>query len=232
MWSPEPTPIDSHARRRKKRDERLMVLHSDVLLAESLAEAAVSDGYGKVSALHTIGAAFQAMQHMPPTILLAELELAAENDFDIVHLLAENIPDLRTTVVVDGSADPQMALDALVHGVHGLACRDHGVASLFRVLDLVRCGETVVPRHMTEHLVRSLRQRPLRANPTVRLSARQRDVLRLVACGATDKDICDQLNISLTTVRSHLTAIFEKTETGNRTAAALWANAYLDEDAS
>jgi len=232
MRVPEPTPIDVLARRRPKRDESLMVLHSDVLLAESVAGAATSDGYGEVSVMHTGGEVFRALRQEAPTLLLAELELAAENDFDIVHLMTENVPQLRSTVVVDGSADPQMALDALVHGVHGLACRDRGVASLFRVLDLVRSGETVVPRHMTGHLVRSLRQRPVRTNPTARLSARQRDVLRLVAQGATDRDICDQLNISLTTVRTHLAAIFEKTKTGNRTAAALWANAYLDEAAS
>ena len=54
------------------------------------------------------------------------------------------------------------------------------------------------------------------------LSAREVDVLRLIARGKTDKEIADALSISRRTVSNHVRAILAKTDTGNRTEAALY----------
>jgi DNA-binding NarL/FixJ family response regulator len=158
--------------------------------------------------------------------------MAADNDFELLQGLSADFPKVRVIVMMDDACNPHLAVDALMFGAAGLACRDLGVASLLRVIDLVRQGETAVPRRLNGLLVTTLRQRPMHPAGKVQLSARQRQVLSMVAKGATDKEISEALHISLTTVRSHLTAIFEKTETVNRTAAALWANAYIDEAAS
>ena len=232
MTSNAPTPIDPIGRRRPRSLERLMLVYGDTLLGEAIASAARSDGYGAVSVVPDAGTVLGTLCQEAPTLVLGEIGLLALNDFDLLHILMENAPAARVVAVCNGDGESLLAIDALAHGAAGLACRNQGITSLFRVLDLVRDGETTVPRHLTAALVHSLRQRPMRTPNTAQLSARQRDVLRLVARGATDKDICQQLNISLTTVRSHLAAIFEKTATGNRTAAALWANTFLDDVAS
>lgn len=232
MAATAPTPISSLGRRRPRRLERMTVLHHDTFLAEAIASAARSEGYTMVNVVSTCGAAYDEIRKTNATLLLACLDLLASNDFDMLHLVIENSPETKVVTLADGASDPHLAVEALALGASGLACRDQGIQSLFRVLDLVRDGETVVPRHLTGSLVGALRNRRTKSHPAVHLSSRQREVLRLVARGATDKDICEELNISLTTVRSHLAAIFERTQTGNRTAAALWANAYLDDVAS
>lgn len=55
-----------------------------------------------------------------------------------------------------------------------------------------------------------------------RLTPRELEVLALVARGKVDKDIAAALKISRSTLRSHMAAIFLKTEADNRTAAARW----------
>jgi DNA-binding NarL/FixJ family response regulator len=55
------------------------------------------------------------------------------------------------------------------------------------------------------------------------LSAREAEVLRLVAAGRTNRDIADALFLSEHTVRSHVRAILTKTNTANRTEAAIFA---------
>ncbi|MGA7673375.1 MAG: helix-turn-helix transcriptional regulator, partial [Nitrolancea sp.] len=55
------------------------------------------------------------------------------------------------------------------------------------------------------------------------LSAREVEVLRLVAEGLTDNEIAEQLFISRRTVTSHMTSIFNKLGVGARAAAAVWA---------
>lgn len=214
-----------------KRHERLVVADSTTLLAEAIATAALAHGYGNARVASGSANLLRLIDQCPPTLLLADIDLAARDDFSLLRSISERAPDIKVVLMIDGRMEPNLAVEALVHGVDGLACRDQGISSLLRVLDLVRSGEVVVPRHLTALLVQTLRQRPARHAGAVQLSTRQREVLRLLATGATDKDICRQLNISLTTVRSHLAAIFEKTETGNRTAAALWASTYLDQAA-
>jgi DNA-binding NarL/FixJ family response regulator len=232
MISRAPIPIESLAVTRPKDRERLLIIDTSVLLADSIASAVLAAGYGEARVAHCPNLALRLMGQRAPTMVLADLGLATDNEFELLQALAAEFSQARVIVMMDGEDDPQLAVDALLYGAAGLACRNLGVESLLRVLDLVREGETAVPRRLNRLLVNTLRQRPMRPAGKVQLSARQREVLMMVAKGATDKDISEALHISLTTVRSHLTAIFEKTETVNRTAAALWASAYIDEAAS
>ncbi len=55
------------------------------------------------------------------------------------------------------------------------------------------------------------------------LTAREREVLRLVAAGKTNREIADQLVLSERTVINHLSHVFDKIGVDNRTAAAAWA---------
>jgi DNA-binding CsgD family transcriptional regulator len=57
----------------------------------------------------------------------------------------------------------------------------------------------------------------------VRLSAREQEVLRLIAAGTSNQQIADELVISLSTVAKHVTSILSKTESANRTTAAAYA---------
>jgi DNA-binding NarL/FixJ family response regulator len=59
--------------------------------------------------------------------------------------------------------------------------------------------------------------------PALELSARERDVLRLVAKGLPNKRIARELQISEKTVKAHLTNIFQRIGVTDRTQAALWA---------
>ncbi len=232
MHSGAPIPIDSRTVIHPKARERVLVIERSVLLAETIANSVVGAGYGEAQVALSSVAAVQLLSQRPFTLVMVDLQLAGEDDYDLLHVIATGSPQARVLVMMDDACDPHLAVDALLFGAAGLACRDLGIASLLRVLDLVRQGETAVPRRLHGLLVNTLRQRPSRPCGNVQLSARQREVLKMVAKGATDKDISEALHIGLTTVRSHLTAIFEKTETGNRTAAALWASAFLDEAAS
>lgn len=232
MRSGAPIQIDSLSVTRPKARERVLVIERSVLLAEAVANSVVGAGYGEAQVSPSPVAAVRLLSQRPFTMVLVDLLLAVQDDFDLLQVLSTDFPQARVVVMMDDVCDPHVAVDALLFGADGLACRDLGIASLLRVLDLVRQGEIAIPRRLNGLLVNTLRQRPSRQAGNVQLSVRQRQVLGMVAKGATDKDICEALHISLTTVRSHLTAIFEKTETGNRTAAALWASAFLDEAAS
>ena len=60
-------------------------------------------------------------------------------------------------------------------------------------------------------------------DPQVSLTRRERDILRLIAQGLSNKEIAAQLHLSEKTVRNRLSEIFSKLGVGNRTQAAIWA---------
>jgi len=60
-------------------------------------------------------------------------------------------------------------------------------------------------------------------DPQVSLTRRERDILRLIAQGLSNKEIAAQLCLSEKTVRNRLSEIFSKLEVSNRTQAAIWA---------
>ena len=75
-------------------------------------------------------------------------------------------------------------------------------------------------------LLNRQRERQIRAE----LSQRERDVLELVTQGLANKQIARRLGISERTVKAHLTNIFQRIGVTDRTQAALWARANLDQD--
>lgn len=209
------------------RDDRLLIVDRNVLQADAIAGAAMTAGYGSAQVITSTGNALRILQSSAISLVLADLELAAGDDFNLLRQLHRLYPDVAVVLIVDDSYNQHQAVDALVSGAAGLAYRSQGIGSLLRVLDVVRSGDTAIPRHLAGLLLEALRQRPVHQPGKVQLSSRQQEVLRLVAQGKTDRDISEALHISMTTVRSHLRVIFEKTETGNRTAAALWAGIHL-----
>ena len=75
-------------------------------------------------------------------------------------------------------------------------------------------------------LLNRQRERQIRAE----LSQREREVLELVTQGLANKQIARRLGISERTVKAHLTNIFQRIGVTDRTQAALWARANLDQD--
>jgi pimeloyl-ACP methyl ester carboxylesterase/DNA-binding CsgD family transcriptional regulator len=86
-----------------------------------------------------------------------------------------------------------------------------------------RQGLTAIERFLAD-LPQAVTDTPNPIGTTPRLSARELDVLRLVAAGRTNQQIADDLVISLNTVRRHMTNIFAKTGTVNRVGAASFAH--------
>lgn len=212
----------------------LLVADGHTLLAEAIASAAIRGGYDDVRVAANLREIHALLSTgWRPTIFLLDLKLVAPNDFEAIADLESRVPGAPVVVMLRQADQENMNLiiRAFIQGALGLVSKDHGVESLLRVLDVVRQGEAAIPRSMARAVVEALRFGPALMEQSAGLSRRQRQVLSLVARGLTDRQIGTQLEISLPTVRSHLEAIFEKTHTTNRTAAARWASIYLDQAA-
>ena len=210
----------------------LLIADDHTLLAEAVASAALRGGYSEARVASSVREIYQLLNSgWKPAVCLIELELIRPNDFEALEEIGSRAPEVPVVVMYreTDAKNSDLILRAFVQGAVGLVSKDRGVDSLMRVLEVVRQGEAAIPRSMALAVVEALRYGPPLMEQEVGLTERQRQVLALVARGLTDRQIARQLAISAPTVRSHLEAIFEKTHTANRTAAARWASLHLDE---
>ncbi len=151
---------------------------------------------------------------------------------DVVVLCAEapeTVRDLRahwpqTRLLVVADLSPSTAGRLMDLGVLGLYPLMTGPDELIWAIRQVAQGRLTlhpaVLRAIVAHLAKTEHAPP---PPPLPLTARERDVLRCLAQGASDKDIAQQLYLSVRTVQSHLTHLYYKLGVHSRTAAALVA---------
>src|SRR5579871_320109 len=131
-------------------------------------------------------------------------------------------PDVRVLVIAPHSQE-EACLEAVRMGVAGYVTASVGREELCRAVQAVRKGETVVPDHLARALVSHLAQRSWSTRDPIVLTPRERDVLRALARGLTDKQIAAQLSMAPGTVRIHLRSVYRKLGLRNRAQAAVFA---------
>ena len=157
-----------------------------------------------------------------PDVALVADDLPPDGGVDTIEQLAVAAPDVLVVVWTD-EPNGDDALAALRAGARGVLARQIGCDALTRALMLVAAGEVVLPRDLERAVVDELqgleRHSPGRLALTL-LSAREREVLALVADGRGNRDIAANLRISEFTVKRHVHNILAKFDVPSRAAAA------------
>lgn len=149
-----------------------------------------------------------ALTHRPDVALL-DIELPGMSGLDAAAELRDQAPDCRVLILTTFGR-PGYLRRAMDAGAAGFLVKDGPVEELASAIRRVLTGETVVDP--------ALAAAALSAGPSP-LSARECEVLRASADGATVADIAGRLHLSESTVRNHLSAAIGKTRTRNRMEA-------------
>jgi len=114
--------------------------------------------------------------------------------------------------------------------ISGLFYSDSEQEQLIRGLKCLLDGDYWVPRRLLHHFLDKNRKTPAQSlQPDVKLTKRERQILKLINDGATNADIADSLNVSEHTVKSHLYNVYKKIGVRNRLEASNWVRS-LPED--
>ena len=171
----------------------------------------------------------QVMEHEAPEIALIDLDLPPSGGVAAVaHLAAQKTARL---VVWGFEAEREQVLDALTAGADGFLDKAISPTGLMRALRGMSRGETPLPRELVTVVVDAVHDFEARDRARERLvvlSAREREVLALVANGSRNRQIADELSISEFTVKRHMQNILQKLDLSSRTAAAAFYRTALD----
>jgi DNA-binding NarL/FixJ family response regulator len=161
-----------------------------------------------------------------PDVVLMDLKMPVLDGVAATRRLRVQLPSARV-VALTTFEDDELVFEVLRAGAVGYLLKDAPVERLVEATLAAARGESVLqPSVATKVLgeLSRLSSRPAAAaSPLDRLSERELDVLRLIARGASNKEISAALFVTEGTVKNHVTSILSKLEVGDRTQAALRA---------
>jgi DNA-binding NarL/FixJ family response regulator len=179
---------------------------------ELVGEAA--DGWSALQELEAL-AARDALPH----VVLMDLVMPEPDGVATTALIKEAHPGVEV-VVVTSFGEAHRVHGALEAGATGYVLKDAEVDEIVEAIRAAHRGEVHLDAVVARVLTRSL-VAPRRG--VAALTARERDVLVLVAQGRSNRDIGQVLSIGERTVQTHLGKVLAKLELTSRTQAALWA---------
>jgi DNA-binding NarL/FixJ family response regulator len=164
-------------------------------------------------------AAVQLAGVLRPDLVLMDLRMPRlDGAAATAQILAAN-PATRVLILTTYETDDQI-LGAIAAGASGYLLKAAPQAEIIEGVRSVAGGQTVLAPVIAARLVQRVRQD---AAPTPRLSARELDVLRLVAAGGSNPEIARSLFIGEATVKTHLLHVFDKLGVNDRTRAVTLA---------
>ncbi|RLJ22146.1 DNA-binding response regulator [bacterium endosymbiont of Escarpia laminata] len=147
--------------------------------------------------------------HPDTGLILMDLKMPGMVDFQGLVTVRERNPD-TPLIIVSMHCEQDIIQTALACGISGYIPKTHSFESMRRAIDLVLSGTPYVPQEALFNV-----NSPL--SKTSKLTRRQRDVYERLIKGKTNQEIADELYISLSTVKMHVSTVLEKVGAKNRT---------------
>lgn len=166
------------------------------------------------------GSGEQALALVPrhaPDIVVLDLVLPGMSGVETARRLHEHHPDVKV-VALTSFAGQDLVLPAVRAGVAGYLLKDVGPAELADALRAVHAGGAPLHPQVAATVMASMA-----ADARDPLTPREREVLRLVARGLSNRLIARELALAEKTVKTHVSAILGKLGVADRTQAALYA---------
>jgi DNA-binding NarL/FixJ family response regulator len=206
---------------------RVAILEDHLLMREMLASALADEGFEVLQATHP-EELFQNIAQQLPHVMIIDLTLDGHDPrtypdgFSVLRRMHEIHPSVPL-IVFSATRSPDAVQRSFEAGAQGYLFKLNAtVDSLGSAIEQVMKGERVTPTHLSS----SYAAAPDRSNGSsgksgVKLTAREREVLSLVASGADNHSIARTLQIKERTVKAHVSRLYRKLGSQNRVELAI-----------
>jgi DNA-binding NarL/FixJ family response regulator len=208
-----------------KRRIRVMLVDDHPLVRSAVRQAIDAPDIEFAGEAGSAEEALEVAMMVRPDVMLVDIGLPGASGVHLVRELVPRLPGTRFVMLTVSSADDDV-LEAIEFGASGYLTKDLTPDALLRAVRGAHAGDLTIPRRMAARLVRRLADRARHApsghDPLADhgLSSREREVLRLLSEGMTDREIAGALTISTRTVETHVSSVLHKLGVRNRVEAA------------
>ena len=182
------------------------------------------------------GDGFEAVtlaRDLQPNLIVLDISMPVCDGLEATRLIraAADLPDMQIIMLTVHDEDEKL-FEAIKAGADGYLLKSAKSTNFLRSLRRIMAGEAVLPPKMAARLLKEFARLANRPGPVTSLedvpdlTEREREVLKLIAAEARDKEIAAQLSLSLHTVKSHVRSILSKLQVVNRRHAAKLAAEY------
>jgi DNA-binding NarL/FixJ family response regulator len=154
-----------------------------------------------------------------PDVLLLDIRMPKKSGVDVLRELAA-ANTLPPTLILTTFEDSAVVLEGIRAGARGFMLKDVSYEQLIRAIRSIAAGETMFQPAITQRLLRNVAAGP---PPEEKLTEREREVVRLMAGGYSNKEIAHALGTAEGTVKNHVSNILSKLGVRDRTRAVLKA---------
>lgn len=205
----------------------VLLVEDEPLVCKRLQGLLAHFGY-PAEAVITAGSLAEARERMrsdPVALALVDLGLPDGNGIELIHEMHEADPSLSILVISAWSTE-DMILAALRAGATGYVLKERDDTEVALSIRSVLRGGAPIDPFLARRIIEELRPRPAtganadtEAESTESLTARESQILRLVADGLANREIAEKLFLSRYTVECHIKHIYRKLAVSSRTRA-------------
>ncbi len=197
---------------------RVLVVDDSPLFRQGL--ASLLNSRSDMQVVGEAGDGFEALEKTRdtvPDVVLMDIIMPGCDGLEATRRIKQEMPHVQIVMLTVSESEENL-FEAIKLGARGYLLKDVGAEELLRVLRGLSRGETYVAPGIAARILQEF-ARPSRTAEA--LSGREREVLKLVTEGLSNKEIAQSLGISPSTVKNHLRNIMEKLHVRNRVEAAI-----------
>ncbi|MEM7727080.1 MAG: response regulator transcription factor [Cyanobacteria bacterium P01_A01_bin.45] len=166
-----------------------------------------------------------------PDIILMDVRMPIMDGIAATKAIIQKFPGAKILILTTFD-DEEYICEGMQFGAKGYLLKDTPLELLANAIRLVHAGHTHLGPGLFQKIIPSIPETAIANNSTPphelqKLTPREKEVLRLIAKAASNKEIAEKLFITERTVKNHVTNILTRLNLRDRTQAAIFANSYL-----
>jgi DNA-binding NarL/FixJ family response regulator len=186
----------------------VLIVDDHRLFADGLARLLGDDaGIEVLGVAATAAEALAVAARVRPQVVLVDYQLPDRDGVEVTLELKRADPETMV-LMLTGTAEERVLLRAIDAGCSGFLTKDRAVDEVTDAVRAAAAGEALISPSLLVRLLPRLARSTQRLGDD--LTARELDVLRLLAAGCTNQAVADELHISVNTVRNHVQAVLTK----------------------
>jgi two-component system nitrate/nitrite response regulator NarL len=201
---------------------RLVLCDDNRILCEALAFLFQARGHEVAAIATSVSDGVAAVAEHRPDACLIDLRFPDGSGLDAIRAIRHRDPDAKI-LVLSCVADPAVLSEARQIGVAGFLRKDQKPDSIVRALEVIGAGGVVfdpmIPRQSGRPAARQAREKLLDA-----LTPRETEVLRRIVAGQSTRQMADEMDVAISTVRGYIKSILAKLGAHSRLQAAAIAS--------